>query len=164
MEKASLISGKTLRKVASITKTSLLAERQDSLLQIQLPGLSGSTYRIVDYSTFIPSPQTLEILCKLLIVLIGSARNQTWYTVFFLESKTDKIALIGALNRSWIKALTFFMRFKLGAYKNWYHLFDQTLPDKAEIERRRVYLIADEERRNIQANLAKLMAKNQVKL
>lgn len=125
MENVLLTMAGGLKKTVKMTSTISSVGKRDSSLQIQEPGLSDLTFNIVPFNTFTPSQQSPRILYRHWIVLTGSVLNQTWYIASCLENSGDNIALIGALRRSWIKALIYFMRFKRERLENLFRLYDE---------------------------------------
>lgn len=119
MGNVSLMSAQMVRKNALITFKDLSLGVRGSLSQILKRVDTGSIYSIVDCSTSIPSLPVLKSSCSHWIVLTGSVQNQKWYIASFLDSETENLALIGGSRPSWIKALTFYMRFRRDPFKNW---------------------------------------------
>ena len=124
MENVSLITGRTVRKIASVISTSSPLTGPGSSLQMRQPLGLASTFKIVPYSTFTLYPLPLSNSYRHWIVLTGSVLNQRWYIVSFWASGVEDIALIGASKRSWIKALTCFMRFKRESFPSLSSLFE----------------------------------------
>ena len=125
MENVSLITGRSLKKIVSVTNNASLTGLRDSSLQILQPPLSDSIYNIVAYNTFTLFLPDVVTISKVWIVLTGSVRRPRWYIVSCLETSEGNIALTGALKRSWIKALIFFMRFKQEKSANLFPLYDE---------------------------------------